>query len=51
MNFGAGQAKQAVEDDGVQRRTKLDKSFRWLVEHAPFVIGRNDEHAHIELSC
>ena len=47
MDLGVGKAKQDVEDQRVQRLTKLHQSGGRLVEHAPLVRWADDEHAHV----
>ena len=50
VDFGSGEAIKVVKNHGADRGAKAGEFFRWGVEFAAFVIGADDEDAHVELA-
>ena len=50
VNLGPSEAIKIVELHRRKRRAKFDQFFRRLVKFSAFVVGADDENAHVELS-
>jgi hypothetical protein len=49
VNLGPAEAIEVVEDHWAQRRAEIDQLLRRAIELPAFVVGADDENAHVEL--